>query len=216
MSNCAIDHFMYAVPSLEYGNEWAQRTFGMLPAYGGEHVGLGTCNALLSLGSTYLEIIAPDPAQNLPPNSLGAQFSQLQEGGLVTWAVQGDLPSIAKTLHNFQFESRGPVRTERMTAQQERLVWELLFPGTSSYGVQMPFFIDWLQCAHPSGTNPVCGSLLSFHISTPEPDKLNEVLAQLGLDVVVMAGEPAIWAELQAETGVVTLHSSTATMAVRF
>ena len=49
---------MYAVASLGEGMEWAADTFGVPAAYGGEHVGLGTPNALLSLGSTYLEIIA--------------------------------------------------------------------------------------------------------------------------------------------------------------
>ena len=55
-----IDHFMYAVPSLDEGLIWASDTFGVDAAYGGEHVGLGTRNALMSLGNAYLEIIAPD------------------------------------------------------------------------------------------------------------------------------------------------------------
>jgi len=50
---------MYAVASLDEGMEWAADTFGAPAAYGGEHVDLGTRNALLSLGSTYLGIWTP-------------------------------------------------------------------------------------------------------------------------------------------------------------
>ena len=64
----SIDHFMYAVPNLDDGIKWAEETFGVPPKFGGVHVGLGTQNALLSLGSTYLELIAPDPEQDLQTN----------------------------------------------------------------------------------------------------------------------------------------------------
>ena len=85
-----IDQFMFAVASLEAGTTSAEETFGVTPAYGGEHVGLGTRNTLLSLGDTDLEIIVPDPEQDLI-RMFCEKLSRLSEPALVAWAVQGDL-----------------------------------------------------------------------------------------------------------------------------
>ena len=128
-----IDHFMYAVPSLDEGLEWAADTFGERPQYGGEHLGLGTRNALLSLGSTYLEIIAPDPAQPLKGNN-GARFAALSGGGMITWAAEGDLAKIASVLAASGVDSVGPQRTRRQTQTGAVLEWDLLFPTGSRHG----------------------------------------------------------------------------------
>ena len=88
---------MYAVPSLDEGLIWASDTFGVDAAYGGEHVGLGTRNALISLGSTYLEIIAPDPAQSIK-GTLGEKLEGLSQAGLVTWCAEGDLNYLTSKL----------------------------------------------------------------------------------------------------------------------
>ena len=124
---------MYAVASLDEGMEWAADTFGAPAAYGGEHVGLGTRNALLSLGSTYLEIIAPDPAQSQEGNA-GAQFANLTSGGMVTWAAEGDLNAIAQALESAGVSTQGPNRTQRKTESGDLLVWDLLFPIGSRHG----------------------------------------------------------------------------------
>ena len=205
-----IDHFMYAVPSLEEGVAWATETFGVAPAYGGEHVGLGTCNTLLSLGDTYLEIIAPDPRQTLD-GTLGERFAALEGGGMVTWAVQGQLADIAAVLADQGVDTSGPNRTERRTAEGDLLVWELLFPTGTAWGARMPFFIDWLECPHPSTTNPPAGELIDLRITTPDAQALSKVLGAIGLTPNVEDGDPSIDVRIATDAGEVTLSSTAGT-----
>ena len=55
---------------------------GVRPSYGGAHPGLGTHNALLSLGHhSYLEIIAPDPNQPTPPRPRPFGLDELEADG---------------------------------------------------------------------------------------------------------------------------------------
>ncbi len=211
----AIDHFMYAVPSLDEGIAWAAQTFDAAPAYGGEHLGLGTRNALLSLGDTYLEIIAPDPAQDLSTNT-GGRFAALQSGGLVTWAARGDLPTIAGQLRSHDIACRGPSRTERKTADGDVLVWELLFPSAPQFGPRMPFFIDWLECPHPAATNPLGGRFERLTLTLPEPAGLQQVLGDLGLNLSVQQGEPGLSLIIATSQGEVELTSTRETADLGF
>lgn len=216
-----IDHFMYAVADLDAGMRWAAEVFDAAPVYGGAHVGLGTHNALLSLGDTYLEIIAADPDQTSTPGSLGARFASLSEGGLVTWAACGDLRSIARGLEALGIACAGPTRTERRTAQGELLVWELLFPRGHGFGGRCPFFIDWMDCAHPSTTTPVGGRFAGMRITLPEADTLRAALSAvdvgaLGGDLEISAGDPAMTVRIECAAGIVELASTPETLDLSF
>jgi len=202
-----IDHFMYAVASLDDGIAWATDIFGVTPAYGGEHVGLGTRNALLSLGSAYLEIIAPDPQQPTE-GTLGERFAALTSGGLVTWAAEGDLAAISAALKECGVGTVGPNRTQRHTAGGELLVWDLLFPTGSPHGARMPFFIDWLKCPNPRQTNPVGGELQSLAIATPDAADLQRALTAIGLDLPVSEGDPSLKVSISTRNGDVVLTST--------
>lgn len=200
-----IDHFMYAVADLDEGMARAEGAFGVAPAFGGSHEGLGTRNALLSLGDTYLEIIAPDPAQAVE-SQMVTGMAAMSAGGLVTWAAQGDLVVTKGLLEEAGITSVGPVETRRRTADGGLLVWDLLFPHGGSYG--MPFFIDWRGSPHPATTTPAGGEFVSFGISTPDAEDLGAVLAGLGLDVEVSEGEPEMTVVIEGAKGLVELVST--------
>lgn len=212
-----IDHFMYGVPDLEEGLRWAEVTFGVTPARGGSHPSLGTCNALLSLGSTYLEIIAPDPAQTQSGN-FGGRLATLSAGGLITWAARGDLRQIRQTLSDRGVDSAGPVPTSRKTPEGQLLEWALLFPRRHDFNGLFPFFIDWLKCEHPSSTSPTAGTLVSFVVSTPHQrtyvNAIQGLVSDLSVHLAVHLGEPGLQVEIEVGNRRVTLvgHQESLTM----
>ena len=199
---------------LDQGMEWAADTFGVAAAYGGEHIGMGTRNALMSLGSTYLEIIAPDPAQEQVEGSMGAKFSALSEGGMVTWAAEGDLHAIVEKLGALDVSTHGPNRTQRKTQSGDVLIWDLLFPIGSAHGGRMPFFIDWLECTNPKDTNPKAGDFQTLAISTENAADLSGVLGGIGLDLSVKEGAPGVSVHIDTSKGEVVLASTAETAAI--
>ena len=201
---------MYAVPSLNDGLSWAKDTFGVEPSYGGEHIGLGTRNALLSLGNSYLEIIAPDPAQ---PNkgTFGERLANLSEGGIVSWCAEGELNKLEKKLSDLGVPTIGPNKTKRQTQEGEVIEWELLFASKPSFGGLLPFFIDWLACTNPKDSNPIGGHFNSLLISDPFPRKLQHVLTALGLPVTVTEGKRSISVLINGNKGLVSLSSTSET-----
>ncbi|XOV85535.1 MAG: VOC family protein [bacterium] len=208
-----IDHFMYATPSLEEGMTWAADTFGVQPTYAGEHIGLGTRNALLSLGSAYLEIIAPDPAQPLE-GTLGELFSALSRGGLLTWAAEGDLALVQQVLLTYGIPSAGPKQTQRRTPEGGLLEWALLFPLSVSQGARMPFFIDWQRCVNPRQTSPQAGTFVALSITSPDADDLGEVLSALDLEVAVVEGLPGLEVVITSSGREITLVSTEETSSI--
>lgn len=65
-----LDHLVYGVSSLDEGMVHFHNLTGIKPVIGGRHEGLGTHNAIFSLGDdTYFEIIAADPTQKDVPGN---------------------------------------------------------------------------------------------------------------------------------------------------
>lgn len=200
-----LDHFMYAMPSLAAGMDYFESLLGVRPVFGGAHEGGGTCNALVSLGDCYLEIIAPDPKQNLS-GTLGEKLAALESGGLATWAAEADLKKAKEAFVALEIECFGPFPVRRRQPDGPELEWEILFPQSGYIGI--PFFIDWMECVNPSETAPHAGQVREFTISSPESDQIDLIFRNLGLSITVKSGMPNQRLVIDSPNGVVELEST--------
>lgn len=206
-----IDHFMYAMPSLDDGMDHFERLLGVRPVFGGAHEGGGTCNALVSLGDCYLEIIAPDPEQNLS-GTLGEKLAALQSGGLVTWAAEADLQATKRTFDDLSTDYFGPLPVKRAQPDGPELERELLFPQSGYFGT--PFFIDWMACVNPAETAPNAGRVREFSITSPDSDRVKGIFDSLGLSVAVKSGVPNQRLVIDSPNGLVELESTEHTSSI--
>ena len=197
-----LDHIMYACPDLQAGIDEIYALTGVMPTMGGSHPGVGTRNALLSLGSLqYLEIIAPDPAQDLP-GTTGQLLLNHGGSGIRSWAVaSANLSEVASQAAALGLESREIIDMSRTTPDGIELAWRLLFLQDP----QMPFFIDWLESPHPALSTPTGCTLEQFSISTAKPDIYQGFLESLGLPLEATSGPEGFTAQLNTPKGAVTL-----------
>jgi hypothetical protein len=198
-----VDHLVYLCPDLGSAVEDIAARTGVRPAFGGQHPGLGTHNALLSLaGRTYLEIIAPDPAQPRPaelPFGLGTAT----QPGLRAWAVApDDLDTAVRRAASAGFGYPAIVNRRRHTPDGRELTWRMTTYPQSPGTAVVPFLIDWGGGEHPADGAPAGLNLYEFGLRSPEPGRLNALLRALGLDLdVERASRPALSALLRGPQG---------------
>jgi hypothetical protein len=105
-SMAELDHLLLGAPDLDAASEAFAALTGVTPKTGGSHPGHGTRNHLVGLaGGIYLEIIAPDPAQDLD-GTLGAQLAALSAPRL--WSAAFRTPDLPARLS--QAEAAGATR----------------------------------------------------------------------------------------------------------
>ena len=199
-----LDHIMYACPDLQTGIDEIYALTGVMPAMGGSHPGVGTRNALLSLDNhQYLEIIAPDPEQDLT-GTTGQLLLDHGGTGIRSWAIACDsLTNVATLAAARNIATRDIIDMSRTTPDGIKLAWQLLFLTDP----HMPFFIDWLKSPHPALATPTGCQLKSFHISATAAETYSNLLTDLALSIAVTAGANAFTAELKTPKGIVLLDS---------
>jgi hypothetical protein len=203
-----LDHFILGCDELARGITFVEQRSGVRAAFGGVHPGRGTHNALLSLGERrYLEIMAPDPAQNVAPQIPGLR--ELKEPRIVGWAAHiDDMEKLVQRLRKANLEFEGPRPGSRQRPDGKTLHWKSLTLKDDHDGL-LPFFIEWsADSIHPSADAPTGCRLTRFGVVTPNPAALNKLIDLLQIDVRVSpSAKAALQASLAGPKGELTLTS---------
>ena len=197
-----LDHLIYTGPDLDAAIAHFEKLAGLTPGRGGVHPGLGTRNALLSLGDDhYFELLCPDPDQELE-GTHGGLFAKLPAPTLWAYMLKGaDFDRILAVLGKAGIEA-DVIDASRTTPTGDILTWRLLLPKDNPFGDFVPKFIDWMDSPHPSqAATPGC-SLISFEIGHPDAAGLGSLLRDLEADIRVFgADRPLFLARLQTPNG---------------
>jgi hypothetical protein len=200
VSRSFLDHITVTAFSLEAGAAFVSETLGVAPQVGGEHPRMATHNLLLRLSdTTFLEVIAPNPAAQAPTrprwfalDSLSAQ----SQPSLSTWVVrtaniQDAVAAASEPLGDIEPMSRGALN------------WLITIPADGSVPLNgsAPALIEWHTDAHPASKLEDRGlTLAKFEIFHPTPDRVSRLLSSLELDapVSVLTAQPGTPARLLA------------------
>ena len=203
-----VDHLVWFSPDLAAGDAYFTERLDRPPAYGGVHPGGATRNSLVSLGNeTYIEILAPDPAQE--SNCLDTELQALKGDGLYHWAAGGiDLDTVVKRARRAGLEASDVVSGGRTMPDGRWLGWRLAGIRNHPFGALVPFFIDWTDSSHPAANAPRGGRLAAFEIRTPEAAALKRLFTAIGLDLEAREAETvSIVATITSKSGTHELRS---------
>ena len=202
-----FDHFAVACQDLEEGVRYVESLTGVRAAPGGPHPGIGTHNALLSLGSdVYLEIIAADPEQAEPASPRPFGIDDHPGPRLAAFAIhpgtEETIDSVADTIR-IHGTDPGPVMSmSRVKPDGEEISWRL----TRANGVGLvPFVIDWGATPNPATVTPGGCSLVAMEGSDPAPSGIRALHQDLGLNSTISDGPTAIQIVLDTPIGTVSL-----------
>lgn len=208
----ALDHLIVAAERLSQGCDWVESALGVRPQPGGQHVTMGTHNAVLRLGdSLYLEVMAIDPSAAAPSRPRWVDMDDprmratLAEGPrLVTY--------VARTSDIVADAARSPIDLgEVLDFERGDFRWRLTVPADGHLPGRglVPTLIQWTSATHPAQRLPDAGlSLVALAGEHPEPAPVREAIARLGMSdtvKVTYGTSPRLAAMIRTRRGVVTL-----------
>ena len=204
-----VDHLLYAARDLDRAVDDLERRLGVRATAGGQHLGRGTWNALIALGpSSYLEIIAPDPAQPAPASGRWAQVDGPGLPRVAAWAAKSAaldrlVADVARRGVQLGLVHPG----SRQRPDGVALSWRFTDPATLIADGLVPFFIDWGASPHPAATAARGVSLVGFRAEHPAAEHVRDLLEIVGIDLPVTPGpNPALIATLETPLGQVELR----------
>ena len=201
-----LDHLVLATPDLAATVADFTRRTGVTPAVGGVHVGLGTRNYLVSLGgSSYLEIIGPDPEQSAPGAPRPFGVDGITAPRTTTWAISPPDLDAAIAAARARGYDPGPAQPmSRRRPDGTLLRWRLTDGDTAHPSGLVPFLIDWGTSLHPTASGLPVTPLLVLTASAPDPDEIRPLLSALGTELDVRRGPVGLSFTLDTPRGPVT------------
>ncbi len=207
-----IDHLVFACTDLAAGVSHIEELTGVTAAPGGPHPGVGTYNALLSLGEdVYLEIIAPDPNQPDPegPRPFGIDDLAPESRRLVGFAIHATPPQtideVVAAMASNAFDPGRISAMSRVKPDGDEIHWRLTLNAAARSCFE-PFVIDWGTTTHPSKVTPTGATLISLNGSTTDPAAIRQMHSAIGLTIDMGEGPDEISAVLECPNGRVELR----------
>ena len=215
----ALDHLVLTCTDLATGVAHIEALTGITAAPGGPHPGIGTHNALLSLGpAVYLEIIAPDPSQDTPTGPRPFGIDDLAVGGsrLSNFAIhpaEETIEQVVATMTAHGFDPGQLSAMSRMKPDGEQLHWNLTHNASAATPL-VPFVIDWGTSTHPATVTPTGATLVSLSgaasgvAGSPagSAGDLRQMHSALELEIGISEGEDEISAVIECPNGRVELR----------
>ena len=200
-----LDHIIVAAADLAAAKNRFEADTGVRPVDGGAHPGRGTRNALVSFGAgQYLEILAPDPAQN-SAGTFAEHLAEFSEPTLFHWAIRvTDLEAVQSRAQAAGFAPGTILPTQRSLPSGELLAWELMGVGGHDLGGLVPFFINWQDTPHPATTSPVVGALTRFEVTVPADSAVATLLDPPPAHVALVTGSGNMQVGFDSPKGPVT------------
>jgi hypothetical protein len=191
-----FDHAIYAVRDFEAAALRFSEDFGLAAVPGGRHVGWGTANWIVPLGSSYLELIGVENEDEASRSNLGRHLlSVLAEGERwIGWVVRPQ--SLDETIARLGLQSSEGSRTR---PDGTTVRWRSTDPAVTMADPSRPFFIEWLvpEELHPGRTDAahrVQPRGISWVQVRGEESAVRSWLGDQSLPVRVAAGTPALLA----------------------
>jgi hypothetical protein len=198
-----VDHIMWGVRDLDEGMDTIEERTGVRAVMGGVHPNRGTRNALISLGErTYLEILAPDPAQPGVQDEQVTRLKSLSAPEIFTWAAgTRDIEAVIARAQAAGYKGDFAAGS-REKPDGTVLKWRS-GDVEGHDGDVVPFVIEWSEDSiHPATDSPKGCRLKALHLEHPEHEKMNGFLEALGLKARVVHGpKPKITALIESPKG---------------
>lgn len=208
-----FDHIIFSSYHLEDGVHFIYEKLGVRPQKGGQHLTMGTHNAVLRLeDTTYLEVISIDPTLPTPSQPRWFGMDNILPGSepkLLTWVVRTN--DIHKAVSGSKIP-QGKINSLKRGIYE----WQIAIPEDGHLPMQgvAPTIIQWISKDHPAHLLPACGvSLKSLEALHPNAHELDTSLKAIGYKgeyktSVTEANDIAsLMVTLESPKGVVTFQS---------